>query len=138
MVASGTVNATMPETDTTLTVTFRAKPTEPTIAGDAAISFFREVNGVLTAFVYGKISDYYNPSLDVECGMKVWVDGDKEHTLTLSSRVNECTPRKAQPGLGFAIQVYGPAITAENRYKFQPYVGTVLGDEQTLEFQQSE
>lgn len=138
LVAAGTVNATMPGADTTLTVTFRAKPTEPTIAGDAAISFFREVNGVPTAFVYGKIGDYYNPSLDAECGMKVWIDGDKEHTLTLSSRVDESTPRKAQPGLGFAIQVYGSAITAENRYKFQPYVGTVLGDEQTLEFQQSE
>ena len=135
LVAAGTVNATMPEANTTLTVTFRAKPTEPTIAGDAAISFFREVNGVPTAFVYGKISDYYNPSLDAECGMKVWVDGDKEHTLTLSSRVNESTPRKAQPNLGFAIQVYGSAITAENRYKFQPYVGGTLGEEQTLEFQ---
>ena len=136
-VAAAEINTIMPDEDVTLTVTFRAKPAQPTVSGDAAYNYFKTENGEPTAYVYGKVNDYYNPSLEVSCGMKVWVKDDREHAITLPARENESTLSKAQPGFSFAIKVFGPAITQDQAYVFQPYVGEAVGTEQTLEFKQN-
>ena len=75
--ASGAATATMPGEDVTLTVTFKAKTvTAPTIITDTSNNYFKTVDGKPTAFVYAKIGDYYDPSLNGGYGMNLWVDGN--------------------------------------------------------------
>ena len=133
--ASGAATATMPGEDVTLTVTFKAKTvTAPTIITDTSINYFKTVDGKPTAFVYAKIGDYYDPSLNGGYGMKLWVDGDAEHFITLPAMADETSEAVAAPNTAFAIKVYGNAITADNTYVFKPYVGETEGDEIKVSF----
>ncbi len=133
--ASGEATAKMPAADATLTVTFKAKTVvAPAITTNSANNYFKTDNGKPTAFVYAKLSDYYDPSFNAGYGMKVWVDGDAEHFLTLPAMANETSEAAAAPNTAFAIRVYGNAITADNTYVFKPYVGETEGDEVKVTF----
>ena len=133
--ASGAATATMPGEDVTLTVTFKAKTvTAPTIITDTSNNYFKTVDGKPTAFVYAKIGDYYDPSLNGGYGMKLWIDGDATHFIMLPAMADETSEAVAAPNTAFAIKVYGNAIIADNTYVFKPYVGETEGDEIKVSF----
>ena len=133
--ASGEATAKMPAADATLTVTFKAKTVvAPAITTNSANNYFKTVDGKPTAFVYAKLSDYYDPSFNAGYGMKVWVDGDPANALTLPAMENSSAEAVAAPNTAFAIRVYGNAITSDKSYVFKPYVGTTEGDEVKVTF----
>ncbi|MDY4975397.1 MAG: hypothetical protein SO147_00625 [Clostridia bacterium] len=133
--AAGTVAVAMPETDTLLTVTFKAKTSQPVISGDSSYNYFKMEDEKPTAYVYGKLNDFYAPSMNAQYGMKLWVKGEEDKVIPLPAMVNETTPAIAAPGQAFAIKVYGDAITADKEYVFQPYVGDEnVGEQQTVSF----
>ena len=133
--ASGEATAKMPAADATLTVTFKAKTVvAPAITTNSANNYFKTVDGKPTAFVYAKLSDYYDPSFNAGYGMKVWVDGDPANALILPAMENSSAEAVAAPNTAFAIRVYGNAITSDKSYVFKPYVGTTEGDEVKVTF----
>ena len=133
--ASGEATAKMPAADATLTVTFKAKTVvAPAITTNSANNYFKTVDGKPTAFVYAKLSDYYDPSFNAGYGMKVWVDGDPANALTLPAMENSSAEAVAAPNTAFAIRVYGNAITSDKSYVFKPYVGETEGDEIKVTF----
>lgn len=133
--ASGEATAKMPAADATLTVTFKAKAVvAPAITTNSANNYFKTVDGKPTAFVYAKLSDYYDPSFNAGYGMKVWVDGDPANALTLPAMENSSAEAVAAPNTAFAIKIYGNAITSDKSYVFKPYVGTTEGDEVKVTF----
>ena len=133
--ASGEATAKMPAADATLTVTFKAKAVvAPAITTNSANNYFKTVDGKPTAFVYAKLSDYYDPSFNAGYGMKVWVDGDPANALILPAMENSSAEAVAAPNTAFAIRVYGNAITSDKSYVFKPYVGTTEGDEVKVTF----
>lgn len=133
--ASGEATAKMPAADATLTVTFKAKAVvAPAITTNSANNYFKTVDGKPTAFVYAKLSDYYDPSFNAGYGMKVWVEGDPANVLTLPAMENSSAEAVAAPNTAFAIKIYGNAITSDKSYVFKPYVGTTEGDEVKVTF----
>lgn len=133
--ASGEATTKMPAADATLTVTFKAKAVvAPAITTNSANNYFKTVDGKPTAFVYAKLSDYYDPSFNAGYGMKVWVEGDPANVLTLPAMENSSAEAVAAPNTAFAIKIYGNAITSDKSYVFKPYVGTTEGDEVKVTF----
>lgn len=120
-----------------LTVTFKERtPIDPSVSGDQTYNYFKTVDDKPTAYVYAKLNDFYVPGgSDTQYGMKVWISGDSANKLVLPA-INPETlqPAVAQAGAAYAIRVYGDAITAEQTYVFQPYVGETEGAEMTVTF----
>lgn len=132
--ASNEVSVKMPVSDATLTVTFKAKSAAPSITTDASYNYFKTVDGKATAYVYGKLGDFYDPTAVMGYGMKLWVEDDPDHALTLAAMETNTTEAVAAPNTAFAIKVYGDAITADKAYIFKPYVGDTEGEEVKVTF----
>ena len=111
--------------------------TAPQVTTNPLHNWFRMSESKPSIFVYGKLNDYYNPDLDAEYGFKIWAQSDPEHPLMLPSYdIETDQPAKAAPGEAFVIKIYGSAITGDNNYVVQPYVGDVLGDEIIMSYEE--
>lgn len=135
--ASGSVTLENVRTDTVLSVTFKLRETiAPNVSGNTEYNYFKTENGKPTAYVYGKLNQFYVPEgTTAQYGMRVWVSGDSEKAIVLPV-INPVSgqPETAQPEAAFAIKVYGEAITADKTYIFQPYVGENNGEEMAVTF----
>ncbi len=133
--ASNEATFTMPAANSTLTVTFSAKATTPSVGvPNPENNYFKTVDGVATAIVYGKLGDFYDPACADGYGMNLWIEGAPENKLQLAAMADASTAAVAAPNAAFAIKVFGDAITSANNYVFQPYVGSTLGSEVVLTF----
>lgn len=133
--ASNEATFTMPAANSTLTVTFSAKAATPSVGvSNPENNYFKTVDGVATAIVYGKLGDFYDPACADGYGMNLWIEGAPENKLQLAAMADASTAAVAAPNAAFAIKVFGDAITSANNYVFQPYVGSTLGSEVVLTF----
>ncbi len=135
-VTNNQVTLTVNET-TNIAVTFEEIPdVAPGFAGDdTSYSIFEEVDGMPTIFTYHKLNEFNTGETGLEYGVKLWNNANPENKVTLAAHVSETETAKAVPGAQFAIRAYGKAITEENTYGIQPYVGEVLGESEILSYE---
>ena len=122
---------------TTIDVTFEEIPElAPGFAGDnTSYSVFEEVNGVPAIFTYHKLNEFNTGETGLEYGVKLWNNAKPEDKVSLPARVSETETAKAAPGAQFAIRAYGKAITEDQTYGVQPYVGEELGESEIISFE---
>ncbi|MBE7042057.1 MAG: hypothetical protein E7399_00990 [Ruminococcaceae bacterium] len=120
---------------TTVEVSFEQIPeVTPGIVEDASYNWFKEENGTPTIFSYHKLSSFNTGETYLEYGVKLWNTAKPEDTVTLAACNPNGEPATAVPDAQFAIRAYGKAITAENSYTVQPYVGEDLGESEVLSY----
>lgn len=124
--------------ETEISVSFdQRSPIPPQVSSQQEYNWFKMDGNQPVAFVYGKLNQYDQPGFDAEYGIKIWRESDPAKALLLPAYNFETQqPAKAQPGQAFAIKMYGSAITSDETYVAQPYVGDMSGEEMTLTFEE--
>ena len=129
--ATGTVSFENVKTAQTLNVAFRQKkPENPGIAENATTVQYGAVGEQPAVYVYSKLNNFTAESAD-EYGINLWIKGEADK-LTLPAMQDSTTKAVAAANQAFAIKVFGKAITADQTYLAQPYVGEVTGTEQEI------
>lgn len=129
--ATGTVSFENVKTAQTLNVAFRQKkPENPAIAENATTVQYGTVGEQPAVYVYSKLNNFTADSAD-EYGINLWIKGEADK-LTLPAMQDSTTKAVAAANQAFAIKVFGKAITADQTYLAQPYVGEVTGTEQEI------
>ncbi|MDY4976556.1 MAG: discoidin domain-containing protein [Clostridia bacterium] len=124
--------------ETNVAVTFtQLTETPPQISSQSEYNWFKTEENKPVIFAYGKLNQYYQPGFEAQYGMKIWRQADPAQALLLPA-CDAATqqPAKAAPGQAFVIKMYGEAISRDETYVVQPYVGDTFGEEVTMTFEE--
>ena len=124
--------------ETSVSVAFtQITSTPPQVSSQPEYNWFKTEKNKPVIFAYGKLNQYYQPGFEAQYGMKIWRQADPAQALLLPVYdVATQQPAKATPGQAFAIKMYGEAISQEETYVVQPYVGDNFGEEVTMTFEE--
>jgi len=111
--------------------------TAPSADMNPEYTWFKNIDGFPTIFVFAKLNQFWPYTSDYEYGVKIGKIGNGTKLLTLPAHDPETKlPAIAVPGKMFAIRIYGDAITADEKYVIKTYIGENEGEEKELSFKE--